>query len=219
MPVRQNIFLLFTLISMHKEVLTDQQIKLLPLVEKFVKDFGLVGGTAIALQIGHRRSIDFDLFSTEEFDNNKIRKTIIENGWNINKVYKDEIGQFTFFVNNVQLTFFHYPFKIEFSEHFEKRLRMPDLLTLAAMKAYALGRRAKWKDYVDLYFIIKDYFSVSEISRKGKEIFGNEFNEKLFREQLAYFKDIDYGEEINYLKGFEVNNKIIQKELINFSIN
>jgi len=87
------------------------------------------------------------------------------------------------------------------------------------MKAYALGRRAKWKDYVDLYFIIKDYFSVSEISRKGKEIFANEFNERLFREQLAYFKDIDYGEEINYLKGFEVNNKIIQKELINFSIN
>jgi hypothetical protein len=80
MPVRQNIFLLFTLISMHKEILTDQQIKLLPLVEKFIKDFGLVDGTAIALQIGHRRSIDFDLFSAEEFDNNKIRKTIIENG-------------------------------------------------------------------------------------------------------------------------------------------
>ena len=36
---------------------------------------------------------------------------------------------------------------------------MPDLLHLAAMKAYALGRRAKWKDYVDLYFILKDFYS------------------------------------------------------------
>lgn len=50
------------------------------------------------------------------------------------------------------------------------------------MKAFALGRRAKWKDYVDLYFIIKDYHSIDEICTKGKEIFEGEFNEKIFRE-------------------------------------
>ncbi len=204
---------------MHQEILTKEQTKLLPLAKKFIKDFGLVGGTAVALQIGHRRSIDFDLFSDREFNNAKIRQIIIKSGHKISKVYKDEAEQFTFFVDKVQFTFFRYPFKIEFSEHFEKILRMPNLLTLAAMKAYALGRRAKWKDYVDLYFIIKEHFSISKISKKGKEIFGNEFNEKLFRSQLAYFKDIDYGEEIDYLKGFEIDNKIIQKELINFSIN
>ena len=38
------------------------------------------------------------------------------------------------------------------------------------MKAYTLGRRGKWKDYVDLYFILKDYFSFSEIANKAKEI-------------------------------------------------
>ena len=48
---------------MHKEILTDEQINLLPLVQLFNKDFGLVGGTAIAFHIGHRESIDFDLFS------------------------------------------------------------------------------------------------------------------------------------------------------------
>lgn len=218
MPVKQNIFLLFTLISMHKEILTEEQVKLLPLVEKFIKDFGLVGGTAIALQIGHRQSIDFDLFSAEEFDNAKIRNMIIKSGWKIGKVYKDETGQFTFFVNNVQLTFFHYLFKIKFSEYFEKTLRLPDLLTLAAMKAYALGRRAKWKDYVDLYFIINKYHSIEKIVKRGNAIFGGEFNERIFREQLAYFKDIDYREEIKYLKGFAINNEIIKKELINFSL-
>ena len=47
---------------MHKEILTAEQNKLLPLVESFAKDFGLVGGTAIALHLGHiARSIDFDL--------------------------------------------------------------------------------------------------------------------------------------------------------------
>ena len=48
---------------MHKEILTEKQANLLTLVKAYSSKFGLVGGTAIALQIGHRRSIDFDLFS------------------------------------------------------------------------------------------------------------------------------------------------------------
>lgn len=203
---------------MRKEILVGKQVELLPLVEKFSKDFGLVGGTAIALQVGHRRSIDFDLFSLKEFDNGKIRNKIIRNGWKIGKVYKDEDGQFTFFVNNAQFTFFHYPFKIKFSKSFENILKMPDLLTLAAMKAYALGRRAKWKDYVDLYFIINKYHSIDKIIKKGKEIFKGEFNERIFREALSYFDDISYTEPIEFLPGFEVSEKKIKKALVEFSL-
>jgi hypothetical protein len=203
---------------MHKNILTEEQIKLLPLIERFIKDFGLVGGTAIALQIGHRQSIDFDLFALKEFDNGKIRKIITKSGRKISRVYKDEDGQFTILINSVQLTFFYYPFKIKFSEHFKKILKMPDLLTLAAMKAYALGRRAKWKDYVDLYFIINKYHSVKKIITRGKEIFANEFNERIFREQLSYFNDIDYREEIVYMKGFKISDKIIKDNLIKFGL-
>ena len=47
---------------MHKEILSGNQMALLPFVQKFIKEYYLVGGTAIALHIGHRRSIDFDLF-------------------------------------------------------------------------------------------------------------------------------------------------------------
>ena len=50
---------------MHKEIFTKEQTDLLPLIKEFSKDFILVGGTAIALHIGHRQSIDFDLFHTE----------------------------------------------------------------------------------------------------------------------------------------------------------
>jgi len=203
---------------MHKEILTEEQIKLLPLVEKFSKDFGLVGGTAVALQIGHRRSIDFDLFSLEEFSNAKIRKKIVKDSWKIGKAYKDEDGQFTFFVNNVQFTFFHYPFKIKFSKSFKDILKMPDLLTLGAMKAYALGRRAKWKDYVDLYFIINKYHSIEKIVKKSKEIFKGEFNERIFREALSYFNDINYTEPIEFLPGFEASDEEIKKALVEFSL-
>lgn len=203
---------------MHKEILTEKQIELLPLVQKFAKDFGLVGGTAIALQIGHRRSIDFDLFSLQNFDNAKIRNKIIRNGWRIGRVYKDEEGQFTFSTENVQITFFYYPFKIKFSKHFEEILKMPDLLTLAAMKAYALGRRVKWKDYVDLYFIINKYHSIDKMVKAGKEIYKGEFNERIFREALSYFDDVNYGEKIEFLPGFEVSEEKIKKELVEFSL-
>jgi hypothetical protein len=73
---------------------------------------------------------------------------------------------------------------------------MPDLVTLAAMKAFALGGRAKWKDYVDLYFLLMDHIGLQQIIDKAKSIFGTSFTEKLFREQLSFFKDMDYEEEV-----------------------
>ncbi len=202
---------------MHKDILTEEQVKLLPTVNKFMKDFFLVGGTAIALQIGHRRSIDFDLFSEKDFKNAHVRKKIIEDGLKIEKVFKDEDGQYTFFINGVQMTFFHYPFEIDLEDHSEN-LRMPNLITLASMKAYALGRRAKWKDYVDLYFIFNKTSSIKPTIEKSKKIFGNEFNENLFRKQLTYFEDINYDEKIEFLPGFEVSEEKIKEELISFSL-
>lgn len=201
---------------MHKEILIKEQSQLFPLLKKFSADFGLVGGTAIALHIGHRRSIDFDLFSNKTFNNSDLRKKISKNS-KIEHVFLDHLDEYTILVKGIKTTFFHFPFKIAFEKDFDS-IRVADLLTLSALKVHALGRRAKWKDYIDLYFIMKKYYSIKKIIKKAKEIFGNEFNEKLFRTQLAYFKDIDYSEKIDYIKGFEVSDKIIKKELIKFSL-
>jgi hypothetical protein len=202
---------------MHREILTKEQIKLLPLVKSFSDDFGLVGGTAIALHLGHRRSIDFDLFSKNEFDNQKIRRKILKFS-KINQVIRDETDQFTLQIKEVRFTFLFYPYPVIFSDDFENIIKLPDLLSLAAMKAFALGRRAKWKDYVDLYFVATEYQGIENICKRANEIFGNEFNEKIFRAQLSYFKDVDFTEKIIYLRGFKINDKIIKKALINFSL-
>lgn len=202
---------------MHKEILTTAQSKLLPIVKLFSKNFSLVGGTAVALHLGHRESLDFDLFSFEEFSNYSIKTKITPNT-GIDTVLVSKKGEYTFLINGVKFTFFQFPYKIDFSESFEDIVRMPDILTLAAMKAFALGRRAKWKDYVDLYFILKAHHTVSEITAKGVEVFGNEFNEKIFRTQLAYFKDIDYSEKIIYKKGSSTKDEIIKKALVEFSL-
>lgn len=204
--------------NIHAEILTEEQSELFHLIGSFKNNFGLVGGTAIALYIGHRRSIDFDLFSTEEFDNFKIRKKIKTYHKNIDRVIRDEDGDYSIILNNVRITFFYYPFKISFQKKLNKYFNLPNLLTLAAMKAYALGRRAKWKDYVDLYFIIKKYYGIDTIIRQAKRIFAKEFNEKIFRTQLSYFKDIDYSERVIYLKGFKIKDETIKKELVEFSL-
>ena len=202
----------------HKEIFTKEQLELLPLITEFGGKFILVGGTAIALHIGHRRSIDFDLFSYEGFKN-KIIKNKISRCHKINKTFTDEPGAYTIFINDIKTTFYHYPYQIETLVRLDKSsLRLPDLLTLAAMKAFALSRRPKWKDYVDLYFIIKNYHSLSKISEKAKEIFQGEFNERIFREALVYFADVSYAEPVEYMKGFEVSDKTIEKELIKFSL-
>lgn len=86
------------------------------------------------------------------------------------------------------------------------------------MKAFALGRRAKWKDYVDLYFIIKYHYSILEISQKAKEIFGDEFIEKQFLAQLGYFKGINYEEEVTYLIPNPPTEEEIQQFLTEVSI-
>lgn len=202
---------------MHKEILTKEQLILLPIIRQFSKDFGLVGGTAAALQIGHRRSIDFDLFSHKPFNNLNIKRRLLKK-IKIDRIFVNKKGEFTLVVQGVKITFFHYPYQIDYSQRLDQRIKMADLLTLAAMKAYALGQRAKWKDYVDLYFIMKKHHGIVPIVKRAQAIFKQEFNEKLFRLQLTYLKDIGYSEEVIYMPGFEVPNKVIEKKLIEFSL-
>jgi len=183
---------------MHKEVLNDKQLELLPVMASFRKEYYLVGGTAIALHIGHRRSIDFDMFKPSAINHKKNLDRITQAGYPCT-VTRRVTEQMNLIVNEVKVTFFQYPFPINPTEKFETYFKLPSLLQLAAMKAYALGRRSKWKDYVDLFFLLKEHFSIEEISQCATGIFGELYSEKMFRAQLCYFEDVDYTEEVDYL--------------------
>jgi Nucleotidyl transferase AbiEii toxin, Type IV TA system len=183
---------------MHKEIFSDNQLKLLPLVKEFKREYYLVGGTAIALYIGHRRSIDFDLFKYSAINPKLIISKITSHEFKF-QVTRRVSEQLNINVNGVTFTFFEYPYMIEAKYNFENILRMPALLDLAAMKAYALGRRSKWKDYVDLYFLLKGHFTINQISARGVEIFDQLFSEKQFRAQVCYFNDIYIDEPVEFL--------------------
>lgn len=186
------------------------------LIKNFSPEFGLVGGTAIALQIGHRKSIDFDLFKNEKLDFLQIKRTI-NNCFEIEKILVENLQEYTLVVNQVQLTFLHYPFDINFTTPFKNYVKMPSLLELGAMKAYALGKRAKWKDYVDLYFIFQQH-SLYEVVQAANHIFSREFSEKQFREQLSFYEDVDKMEQIDFLPEFQVSDEQIKKELQKISV-
>ncbi len=158
----------------------------------------MVGGTAIALHIGHRRSIDFDLFSPSQLVKSRIKIKLHQIPYKQIPIFED-YDQLHLLINNVKVTFFSFPYPILHPIKVYSYTTIPTLLSLASMKAFALGRRAKWKDYVDLFFILKNYYSIQDISKEAEINFGNQFSEKLFREQLAFHKDIDYSESIEYL--------------------
>jgi hypothetical protein len=198
---------------MHPEILSPEQKELLPLLKLFRREFYLVGGTAIALQLGHRMSIDFDLFKFNSFVSKKILNKIDENHYRYIITHNIR-EQLNLTILNVRFTFFEYPYPVEHPLDFNKTIRMPDLHTLAAMKAFALGRRSKWKDYVDLYFLIKKYFSVNDIIQKAENIYGQEFSGKLFRSQLAFHKDINYSEPVDFMDGYEETEEVIKAFLI-----
>lgn len=202
---------------MHLEILSSNQKKLLSLISLFKKEYYLVGGTAIALQIGHRQSIDFDLFKKGKLRKSDIFQKIRSRTKDIINSYEDA-GQLNLVVETVKFTFFQYPYEIPINAALKDVIKMPDLLTLGAMKAFALGRRAKWKDYVDLYFLLKYHFDINEISAKAIAIFREEFSEKLFKMQLSYFDGINYDEEVTYFIPNPPSEKEIKDFLVDVSL-
>ncbi|MBD3280992.1 hypothetical protein GF389_05775 [Candidatus Dojkabacteria bacterium] len=196
---------------MHLEVLSDEQQALLPLMKKFKRDYYLVGGTALALQIGHRESIDYDLFTGEDLKTNQILSKLDRS--KIQKVTVDSAEQYSIVYNDVNLTFLHYPFSVEPDIEIGDNFRSVDPLTIGSMKAYALGRRAKWKDYVDLYFILQMH-TIEELLENTRKIYGKLFNDRLFLQQLCYFEDINHTEKVSYLPRQEISDETVQEKLI-----
>lgn len=201
---------------MYSEILNDRQKEILPLIAQFRREYYLVGGTAIALYIGHRRSIDFDLFKASSINHKRNLDKILSSSYSYS-ITRRVSEQMNLIINDVKVTFFQYPFPIETTNKFENYFRMPSLIQLAAMKAYALGRRSKWKDYVDLYFLLREHFSISDISAEATKIFGELYSEKLFRSQLCFFEDIDYSETVDWLIPNPPTEAQIKQILVQFA--
>jgi hypothetical protein len=184
---------------MHTEALTKEGLQLFPALVAF-DDFYLAGGTALALQIGHRHSVDFDLFSNDPIDQTLLTKVgRVFPSFPVQPVINNR-DQLTAFIGSVKLTFLSYPFPLIEPFVSVEGLRMLSVKEIGATKAYTIGRRGTYKDYADLYFIIAEHHaSLEEIIAMAERKFRHEFNSRLFAEQLLFLDDVqDY--DIDFLK-------------------
>lgn len=175
---------------MRLEALKSKQKEVFERLNKF-SDFYLVGGTGLALQMEHRMSDDFDMFREKELDKSFTSKIYrVFKGWDIKFLLRHS-EQMNLEINSVKFNFVKYPYPLIFKLERINNVNVASVKEIALMKSFTLGRRASLKDYVDLYFILKEKkMSLEDIIKGCNKKYKEEFNDRLFLEELTYIKDI-----------------------------
>lgn len=177
--------------NLHLETLDKKRQELLKKLLPFSRGFVLGGGTGLALQINHRKSFDFDFFSQSEISDKLLEKISREIA--IDNIAVDTKDELTFFTKDgIKVTFLYYPFKPLFEpiEGNDGILLFP-IKEIALQKAYTVGRRGEYRDYFDLYTILKDtYSTLDETLKAARQVYNSVFDEKIFLQQLVYFDDL-----------------------------
>jgi hypothetical protein len=172
---------------MAADVLTPRARELFPKLARFRTDFYLAGGTALALQINHRVSIDFDLFSDEPIARQLLRVVESVFAGSDREVMVNNTDELSMNIDSVRFTFLHYPFPLCLPLRDEEPIPLLPVKEILATKAYTIGRRSEFKDYVDLYAGLKGgHATLREVVRKK---YGDAFNDRLFLEQLVHLED------------------------------
>jgi len=197
---------------MYEEALIKEAKKLFPRFGKF-SDFYLVGGTALALQIGHRISFDFDFFSKKELPINFLQKVRrIFPGSSAEVIYKEAREQITLSLDGIKTTFFHYPYPVidKFAEY--QGVPLATVREIAAMKAFSIGKRLSYKDYIDWYFLLSEkYVSLRQVIKLANKKFNGDFNARLFLGQLVSVADVP-TQKIDFLRD-AIDKKTVQNFL------
>jgi len=156
--------------------------------KEYLKGFYLVGGTALALRIGHRKSIDIDLFSNFSFDALQVlEKLSFDYKFNL---FFSATNTLKGSINNVQVDIIahRYPFvkEPELIENFSM-LSVEDILAMKLNAIAVSGQRVK--DFIDIYYFLQSYSLAEMVSfYQKKYALGNEVN---ILKSIVYFDDVD----------------------------
>ncbi|MEI8143259.1 MAG: nucleotidyl transferase AbiEii/AbiGii toxin family protein [Candidatus Berkelbacteria bacterium] len=195
----------------HWHILDGKRTSLLPLFKAFKEDFYLAGGTALALQFGHRDSIDFDFFSLRSFSTEELSRKVehIFKGHVIIKIQEAK-DTLTFTVDeSVKISFFAYNYELIKPLLDEDTFKMASIEDIGAMKLSAITSRSVLKDYVDLYYILHK-ISLEKLLEIAKEKFPKIDTNPMLK-SLVYYDDIQ--EEPILFKDGEVSLNMIKSYL------
>jgi len=177
---------------LHKQAVSPKLLELisnLMQVEAF-NNFNLVGGTSMALQIGHRLSIDIGLFGVSEINEIEFNEELSRLG-TIHLLKKSK-NILIYNVDGIKVDFVNYKYPLLEYPKTINSIRMVSLKDIGAMKLNAISGRGSRKDFIDLYFLLK-YFSLRELLDFYNEKYadGAEF---LVIKSLQYFEDAESEE-------------------------
>ena len=156
----------------------------------FLEKYVLVGGTALSLHLCHRKSEDLDFFTySDNFEKKEIFDYINNNQFEKVEIINQTSEQVDLLINGVKVTFFNAkwtfltPGKI-------KRFNLSSLTAIAGMKVNTMFLRAKFRDYYDLYFLVKTGMTLQEVFHSAKNVItGISF--KMMAIALVYIDDIE----------------------------
>ncbi len=178
---------------LHTETVDSSTLELLIKVQQkdYLKGFYLVGGTALALQMGHRKSVDIDLFSTEGFDAGQMLENLsadfsFQLFFSANNTLKGSIDQIQVDILAHRYPLIGQPIKLE-------KISMLSFEDIIAMKLNAIsvsGQRVK--DFIDIYYLL-DHYSVEQMIGFYKKKY-SQYNEVNVLKSLCWFEDVDLSD-------------------------
>ena len=196
---------------LYKETVTEEMWELLQklMKDEKLKDFSLVGGTALSLMIGHRLSIDIDLFTIRDFDELAMLTHLKDQ----HQVKIREILENTMLLDigvvKVDIIAHRYPWQEPIRT--EEGVRLASLYDIGAMKLHAIFQNGtRIKDFVDMYFLLEHHSLKTYL-----ETYQNKYNANPRLAALALMdqRNIDKEEKVKLLKGKETNWKKITQRL------
>ena len=163
--------------------------------QKKILPFGtyLAGGSALALHFGHRISVDFDFFTQEGFDSDRVVRELKKlGGFELERVAKDTLlGRF----EEIRLSLFRYQYPLLFKPTSFQGIDISDVRDITAMKIAAIMDRGTKKDFIDLYFIVNRGLSLEKClkyyDKKYKALANNIYS---IITSLSYFVDAEESE-------------------------
>lgn len=158
----------------------------------------LAGGTALALQIGHRISVDLDFFTSKAFSTSRIFEKLVKSNLRP-EVLQETEGSITTICDGVKVSMFHYPYPFLEEQALWKGIPLGGIVDIASMKVIAISQRGAKRDFVDLYYILKDVpfrkIAQNMVSRFGPD----RINPVSIGKGFTYFNDAETDPDPVYI--------------------
>ena len=155
--------------------------------EAALSELRLVGGTALALQYGHRSSVDLDLFGKIDIDGYELQSILSKYG--VLKVENETKIIHQYYIDNIKVDVVNYPFEWISPIIEEDGIRLASPIDIAAMKVNAIEGRGTKKDFIDMYMLLQHY-SLKEIIAFYQQKYPNYSIFRALR-SLTYFDDAE----------------------------